>query len=146
VPARFDEPQTGRWLFGGRLASFKLEADPERQPGQWVVRFRPDSLVLITDPEVVAYLGLTPDAGLLETLRAQRLEPALWFQQGLQPGDGIEHVQRLYGVPDRVSRQFLADRHIAQWSYARQPPIHINIDHPFGRPAGVARLGPALPR
>ncbi|HEV3259375.1 MAG TPA: hypothetical protein VG013_21090 [Gemmataceae bacterium] len=58
-----------RLLFGARLASAGLEAG-----GAWVVRFEPDSGVLITDIGVATAcrLGQAPDAVLLDVLRRQQ--------------------------------------------------------------------------
>jgi len=58
-----------RLLFGARLASAGLEAG-----GAWVVRFQPDSGVLITDAGVATAcrLGQAPDPPLLDVLLRQQ--------------------------------------------------------------------------
>jgi hypothetical protein len=72
--------QPRRMLFGARLARVGRE-----DGGEWVVRFRPDSAVLLTDPDAAgACCPLPLDEGLLETLARQerwlgdvaRLRPA----------------------------------------------------------------------
>jgi hypothetical protein len=57
-----------RLLFGARLASCRGE-----KGGAWVVRFQPDSAVLLTDPDVAAACCPAPlDRDLLEALDRQR--------------------------------------------------------------------------
>lgn len=58
-----------RVLFGARLASVGREAG-----GRLVVRFQPDSGVLLTDPGAVraCLLGQPPDDALSEVLRRQQ--------------------------------------------------------------------------
>jgi hypothetical protein len=56
-----------RMLFGGRLASFARDDD-----GVWVIRFEPDSGVLLTDEDAVAaWRPLLLDAEMREVLRRQ---------------------------------------------------------------------------
>ena len=63
-----ERPQ--RLLFGARIAGVAREA-----PGIWVVRFRPDSGVLLTDPEAVAACSPVPlDDELHKVLQRQ----AMW--------------------------------------------------------------------
>jgi hypothetical protein len=56
-----------RLLFGGRLADIRRE-----QGGGWVVRFEPDSGVLLTDEGAVAACLGPPDDRLREVLRRQQ--------------------------------------------------------------------------
>ena len=59
--------QPRRLLFGARLASVEREAG-----GLWVIRFEPDSGVLLTDEGAASACGLGPlDAGLREVVRQQ---------------------------------------------------------------------------
>lgn len=61
-----DDPQM--LLFGARLASARREAG-----GQWVIRFEPDSGVLITNPEAATSCCLQPlDEKLQEILQRQQ--------------------------------------------------------------------------
>jgi hypothetical protein len=56
-----------RLIFGGRLAGLAREAG-----GGWVVRFEPDSGVLLTDAAALAACSpVPPDADALQTLRRQ---------------------------------------------------------------------------
>lgn len=57
-----------RLLIGLRLARVDLEAG-----GVWVIRFEPDSGVLLTDPEAAAACCLQPVEDLEEVVRRQRL-------------------------------------------------------------------------
>jgi hypothetical protein len=57
-----------RLLIGLRLARVDLEAG-----GVWVIRFEPDSGVLLTDPEAAAACCLQPVEELEEVVRRQRL-------------------------------------------------------------------------
>jgi hypothetical protein len=66
APLPLQEPQ--RLLFGARLASARRE-----DRGMWVVRFEPDSGVLITDPGAAAAVCLQPvDEPLREVLQRQQ--------------------------------------------------------------------------
>jgi hypothetical protein len=65
-----DRPQ--RLLFGARLASVGPEAG-----GTWVIRFEPDSGVLLTDPGAVAACYSRPLEGLDEVLQRQ----AAWIAE-----------------------------------------------------------------
>lgn len=57
-----------RWLFGARLASCRRE-----DGGIWVIRFEPDSTVLLTDAIAASICCLLPlDAELLAVLRRQK--------------------------------------------------------------------------
>jgi hypothetical protein len=67
---RLDRPQ--RLLFGVRLASVGLEAG-----GTWVIRFEPDSGVLLTDLGAVAACYSRPLDGLDEVLQRQ----AAWIAE-----------------------------------------------------------------
>jgi hypothetical protein len=59
--------QPRRLLFGARLASVERE-----EGGIWIIRFEPDSGVLLTDEGAAAACGLGPlDAGLREVVRQQ---------------------------------------------------------------------------
>ena len=61
-----------RLLFGVRLASVALEPG-----GNWVIRFDPDSGVLLTDPGAVAACYSRPLDGLEEVLQRQ----AAWIAE-----------------------------------------------------------------
>jgi hypothetical protein len=61
-----ERPQ--RWLFGARLASCQRE-----QGGVWVIRFDPESGVLVTDPRETFARILTPvDEELIEVCKRQK--------------------------------------------------------------------------
>jgi hypothetical protein len=62
-----DRPQ--RLLFGARLADIAREP-----PGTWVVRFLPDSGVLLTDPGAAASCGPVPLDGELRAVLARQAE------------------------------------------------------------------------
>jgi hypothetical protein len=65
LPLRLEEGH--RLIFGGRLRSLEREAG-----GAWVVRFEPDSGVLLTDAAALAACSAAPpDADALRTLRRQ---------------------------------------------------------------------------
>jgi hypothetical protein len=67
-----------RLVFGARLASCAREAE-----GKWVVRFEPDSAVLLTSPDAAAAALLPLDDDLREALRRQ--ERWLGQVRGLRP-------------------------------------------------------------
>jgi len=145
----FRSAEARRWVFGGKLASMRLEADPRKPPGQWVVRFAPTSLVLLTEPAILQALGLVEDREWPEILeRQQRLlafsqHDSLWARVRLTIApDGI---RKEYGPPDRISRQVLEGRLLEQWIYTRNPPFRINIDIRPGSPPRLAPLGPPPP-
>jgi hypothetical protein len=146
----WEAPEPRRWLLGGKLAALRLEADPARRPGQWVVRFQPASLVLLTDGQVLQALGLPQELEWEAIfLRQSGLLPVRWQPVlGLapRPGDTAADVRREHGQPDRVSRQVLSGRYIEQWTYQRRPSYRINLECRPAQPARVTPLGPQPPR
>jgi hypothetical protein len=134
-----------RTLFAVRLASFRLEADAEHSQGLVVVRFQPNSLLLITDHQVASCLGFTLD-GELKSLLDQQSVAFRSVEPPLKPGDSAGDVRRLYGAPDRIARQVLARRVIEQWVYSGAREMALNLERRGKSALVIARHGPSLPK
>jgi hypothetical protein len=138
---RFSQRGSQRWIFGGKLASMRLEAAPDAPEGLWVVHFEPESFVLFTHKSILKALGLPEEPTWDELLRGQSSNQLYSVAE-----DTPQDVRREIGPPDRISRQVLAGRFVEQWAYDRNPPVWINLEIRPGLPPRLAPLGPARPR
>jgi hypothetical protein len=145
----FRSAEPRRWVSGGKLASMRMEADARKPPGQWVVRFAPTSLVLLTEPAILQALGLAEDREWPEILdRQQRLltsSQRVGLLTSVQLPKAPDGIRKEYGPPDRISRQVLGGRLVEQWIYTRNPPFRINLEIRPGTPPRLAPLGPPPP-
>jgi len=69
-------------------------------------------------------------------------QPAAPNRDQIQVGMPASEVRRLLGRPNRIVRQILLRRQVAQWSYDGLVPFWIEIEHVRGQEAKVTAINP----
>jgi hypothetical protein len=135
-----------RWLFAVRLDNIQLLTNEEHPRGQWVIRFEPNSAVLLTDARLFRTWRLQADQlppAVLERqdklLVSAPQQPQLWEDPSFHGMTRVELQTRLGPTP-HVSRQFWKRNYLEQWRY-EEKRICFNLHSANGTtPRVAARL------
>jgi hypothetical protein len=135
--------QADRWVFALRIASLRMQVEPQFPQGRWVVRFQAQSLQWITEAPLLGFWSIPHDPGSSDVFGRQHGIPVRLRDGVLQefrkplPGDSAATVKRLLGPPERIARQIVAGKHRAQWVYPQRGNTRVTLEQRFGHVAAV---------